>query len=81
MARQRIRVQLDLSPGEVRALDRLRDSCGLSSRADAVRAALAIIEWTHEESQKGRKIMSIGDDNVVPLFIPGITTSTSGEHE
>lgn len=81
MARQKIRVQLDLSPGEVRALDRLRDSCGLSSRADAVRAALAIIEWTYEESQKGRKIMSIGDDSVVPLFIPGITTSTSGEHE
>lgn len=45
----RIRVQLDLDPREVEALDGLRDLCALRSRADAVRYALGIMEWVTKE--------------------------------
>jgi hypothetical protein len=69
----KIRVQLDLLPHEAEALDRLRDQCNLRSRADAVRTALAVLEWAQKEARKGRRILSIGDDEVVPLMIPGLT--------
>jgi len=73
MERNKVRVQLDLTLMETHALDRLRDNCGLRSRADAVRTALAILEWIYEEVQSGRKVLAIGNDSVVPLIIPGVT--------
>lgn len=79
MAKDRIRVQLDLYQHEVQALDRLRDRCGLRSRADAVRTALAIIEWVQNETRNGRRILSVGEDDVVPLTIPGLTVLTDQE--
>lgn len=79
MASDKVRVQLDLYQYEVQALDALRDSCGLRSRAEAVRTSLAIIEWVQQQVQQGRKIMAVGDDDVAQLVVPGLTTSFRAE--
>jgi hypothetical protein len=77
----KIRIQLDLHQHEAQALDKLRDSLRLRSRADTVRTALAIIEWIQKESQNGRRIFAIGEDDVVPLTLPGLTISTASKPE
>lgn len=69
----RIRVQLDLDPKEVEALDGLRDLCALRSRADAVRYALGIMEWVAREQARGSQVLSISKDSASPLVIPGLT--------
>ena len=69
------RVQLDLRSEETDELDRLRGRFGLRSRADTVRAALAITEWVESESKRGRKVVSVGGDYVSHLVVPGITTA------
>ena len=69
----RIRVQLDLSPEEVARLDSLRDACGLRSRSDAVRSALAVIDWMTSETRGGRKVVAMGDGLVSELVMPGVT--------
>jgi hypothetical protein len=81
LARDKIRIQLDLSPHEVQALDRLRDSCSLHSRADAVRTSLAIFEWVQREAQNGRRILAVGEDDVIPLTLPGVTVLTLSESQ
>jgi ribbon-helix-helix CopG family protein len=69
----RVRVQLDLRVEEVRALDELRDRTGLRSRADAVRLSLGLFEWMTEQAGQGRRVLAVGDREVVHLAIP--TTS------
>lgn len=72
------RVQLDLSHEEVTRLDALRDSCGLRSRSDVVRSALAIIDWMVSETEAGRKVVATGNDLVSELVMPGITRRGGG---
>lgn len=67
MPMSKVRVQLDLSKEEVRNLDALRDRFGSNSRSDAVRAALAVLDWVAVESQSGRRIYSVSSDFVAPL--------------
>ena len=68
------RVQLDLTAEEVAALDRLRNDCGLRSRAEAVRTALAILEWIQGAARKGHKVVAVGGDDIAHLIVPGLTT-------
>ena len=77
MGKEKTRVQLDLYKQEVQVLDRLRDNLELNSRADAVRVALGILEWMESEIQEGRKIFSIGDEEIVPLIIPNLTNRSN----
>jgi hypothetical protein len=69
-----VRVQLDLQSSEAAALDELKTRCGLSSRKDAIKAALAVIDWVKLEASAGRRIMAIGPDYISQLAIPGVTT-------
>jgi hypothetical protein len=69
---KRVRVQLDLHPNEAEGLDAMKDNLGLRSRADAVRTALAILEWVDRESASGRRIVSVGSEYVTLLDVPGI---------
>ena len=71
----KIRVQLDLSVSEVEALDSLRAVCSLRSRAEAVRTALAVLEWVQTEAQSGQKILSVGNDGILQFVVPGLTTT------
>lgn len=66
----RVRVQLDLPPREVAALDALRDRLQLRSRADAVRTALGVLEWVQREAALGRRVLAVGKDDVVHLALP-----------
>lgn len=79
----KVRIQLDLRAHEARALDALRDRCELRSRAEAVRAALAVLEWVQGETQQGRRVLAVGEDRVSYLVVPGLTAaahvSESGE--
>ncbi len=69
-----VRVQLDMSAEEAESLDTLRETCGLRSRSDAVRLALAVIEWVHRESRNGRKVVAFSDEVITEFVMPGITT-------
>lgn len=71
---KRVRVQLDLMPDEAQSLDALKEKCGLRSRSDAVRTALAVLEWIERESRNGNSIVAVGEDGVSKLVVPGITT-------
>lgn len=72
---KKVRIQLDLAPSEAKALDQLRLRCGLRSRADAVRTALAVLEWIQSETNKGRKILAVGNEEIAQLVVPGLTAS------
>lgn len=74
----KVRVQLDLTPHAASALDALKDRCNLRSRADAVRTALAVVEWIDAEAAKGRQVVAVGPDAVSYLAIPGLTMTASG---
>lgn len=79
MADDKVRVQLDLSENEVQALDALRDRCGLRSRADAVRTALAIVEWVEQGARSNKKILAVGGEDITQLVIPGLTNRFESE--
>ena len=72
---KKTRIQIDLKAEEAIELDRMRDQFGLKSRADTVRTALAIAEWIESESKLGRKVLSVDQEYVSHLVVPGITTS------
>lgn len=74
MARK-VRIQLDLRASEAEALDALRDRWKLRSRADAVRTALAVLEWIHGQTAQGRKIVSVGEEGIAQLVVPKLTSS------
>ena len=75
-----MRIQLDLRRREAEALDDLREHCASRSRADAVRTALAVVQWVREETSRGRRILAVGSDDVSYLAVPGLTTrATLGE--
>ena len=69
----KVRVQLDLTTRETDALDSIRDECQLRSRADAVKAALAVLAWVQTETQHGRKVVALDSKNVSWLVLPGVT--------
>lgn len=75
MSDDKLRVQLDMHPHEVQALDALRDRCSLRSRADAVRTALAIVEWVEQNARSDKKILAVGGDDITQLVIPGLTNA------
>lgn len=73
MPSAKTRIQLDLTKNEAAALDRMRQQCNLRSRADAVRTALAVLEWVEHESSSGRRIVAVDGESLSHLAISGIT--------
>lgn len=71
-SKARVRVQLDLPASEVSVLDTIRDRLELGSRAEAVRAALAVMRWVDAEAGRGRRVFSVGNDEISHLTLPGI---------
>jgi hypothetical protein len=78
---KKVRVQLDLRNEEARSLDELRRYCAGGSRADAVRTALAVVEWVREEISQGRRILALGREDVSYLVVPGLTNRTSAKEK
>jgi hypothetical protein len=73
-ATRKVRIQLDLRTDEANALDELREHCAVASRADAVRTALAVVEWIRDEISQGKRIFAVGRNDVSALMVPGLTT-------
>lgn len=78
MTKPKTRVQLDLTTDEAAALDRLRNQCSLRSRADAVRTALAVLEWVEHEASSGRRIVAVNSESLSYLTVGGITKPKNG---
>ncbi len=78
---RKVRVQLDLPASEAAALDAIRDRFDLRSRADAVRTALAVVDWMQGQIAQGRQILAVGDQNIAYLAVPGLTSPTRSESE
>lgn len=73
----KVRVQLDLTAQQTSVLDKLRDECGFRSRADAVKAALAVLAWVQSETQDGRRVVALDGHNASWFVMPGITDPRS----
>ena len=74
----KIRVQLDMQHDEVRSLDFLKTRCALTSRADAVRLALGLVEWVALQADEGNRIYAIGARQPLALDVPGLTSTLVG---
>lgn len=72
MGDRKVRIQLDLPAHEAQALDELRDSLAVRSRAEVVRTALAVMEWMNAETARGRRVLAVGDDSVSYLVVAGL---------
>ena len=59
----------------------MRERCGLRSRSDAVRTALAVLAWIDDERSQGRRVVAIGDEEVSHLVVPGLTTSLGQQEQ
>jgi len=68
----KVRIQLDLPSAEAKALDAMKDKCGLRSRADTVRTALALFEWARRETEAGRQVVAVGPNHVSKVVLAGL---------
>lgn len=57
-----VRIQLELPPEKVRAIDALIKKTGASTRKDYFNNALAILEWAIQEKEAGKAIASIDEE-------------------
>jgi metal-responsive CopG/Arc/MetJ family transcriptional regulator len=57
MENEKRRLQFDFSVEALTRLDMLKDQAGLNTRAEAIRHALRLLEWTVEQRQEGSKIL------------------------
>lgn len=55
---QKVRFQLDLSPGQATRFDQLVIDCELGSRKELFNAAMTLFNWAVQEVQKGRRVAS-----------------------
>ena len=56
------RVQLDLSPVEMQRLNWIMEVCDFSTRKELFNNAIAILQWSVEESVKGHKVAAFNDE-------------------
>lgn len=65
----RHRVQLDMSDEATRRLDELVQRLGASSRAEAIRRALVLLDVVVTQSEKGAKVVLIDRDTQRELIV------------
>ncbi len=69
------RLQLDFSEEALRDLDALKDETGMPNRAEVIRQALRLLQWTIDETQKNDATILIEKDGrqrevVFPFWSP-----------
>ena len=64
------RVQFDFTDEAFRTLDGLKEKLSLTSRADVIRYALRILEWTLEQLQTDAKILVERDGKAQEVVFP-----------
>jgi hypothetical protein len=56
---EKIRVQFDLIPSQVEALENLMTVCALDTRKDLVNNAITLLEWAVGQVKLGKEIVSL----------------------
>lgn len=72
---QKVRFQLDLSPGQAARFDQLVSKCELGSRKELFNAAMTLFNWAAQEVQKGRRVASYDErtDEVEKVHFPALS--------
>lgn len=74
------RLQLDFSPNGLKELDELREETGLPTRAELIRQALRLLQWTVTETQrKNATLLLEKDGRLREVVFPFWGTSTRQE--
>jgi len=71
---EKVRVQFDLAPTQVAALEELMTICGLDTRKDLVNNALTLLEWAVTQVRAGKEIaaLSKAEKNYEVLRMPAL---------
>lgn len=70
---EKIRVQFDFSPEAYEELNELQNEVNASTKAEAVRYAMRVLQWLVEETKAGRKIIVEDNRNFQEVIFPFIT--------
>ena len=71
-----MRVQFELGEAAVDFLDSLKEKLGLSTRTEAIKYALSILNWAIKEAQEGHVISTVDQEGgIIREFnMPGLDT-------
>jgi metal-responsive CopG/Arc/MetJ family transcriptional regulator len=76
------RLQLDFTEEALKELDNLKDFSGLPNRAEVIRQALRLLQWTIEETQdNGAKILLEKDGKQREVFFPFLAKKVKPQPE
>lgn len=69
-----VRMQFDIRRTQANLIDRLVDTCGLSSKKELFNNSMALMKWAVEETRKGRRIASYDPhtDDVELVALPAL---------
>lgn len=74
---EKYRVQLDFTPEAFEELERLKVSVCASSRAEVIRYALRILQWSINEVQAGAEILVRRGGETEKVVFPFLTVAKS----
>ena len=74
---EKYRVQFDFTPEAFEELERLKAAVGASSRAEVVRYALRILQWSIDEVRVGAEILVRRGGETEKVVFPFLTPSKS----
>ena len=78
------RIQLDFTPQALKDLDSLQESTQIANRAEVIRQALRLLQWTvHEVQDNGGKLLLENEGNKREVVFPFLTNrfaSANGHH-
>jgi len=78
---EKYRVQFDFTTEAFEELDRLKAATGAVSRAEVVRYAMRILQWTIEEVRSGGEILVRKDGKAERVIFPFLTASSKAEEK
>ena len=58
-----VRLQIELPEERVRELEALMKECDIATKKDLFNNALTLLEWAVRESEKGRIVASVDEEN------------------
>lgn len=78
---EKFRVQFDFTPAAFEELERLKVSVGATSRAEVVRYALRILQWTIEQIHSGGEILVRQGSETEKVVFPFLTSPREEEKQ
>jgi hypothetical protein len=74
-----VRLQIELPEKRVKELEALMEECDIATKKDLFNNALTLFEWAVRESEKGRIVASVDEENqrYRELQMPAFSTATA----